>query len=268
MRASYVFSALAVVAMTSLGCGSSSTPAGNGGSGGGGDAAAGTGGTAGGGVGGTAGGGGSAGTGGMGGAGGTSILDCNLGTAADTCSRTERDTLNQCYATRCSAAENTCYGPAARMGTFAGVCKGFIECINNCGCGNPACALRCIPTYTAACMACQATIQSCRDTSMCVVPACAIRPDGGLTIPDGGLTIPDGGFPGLLDGGFTIPDGGFSGLFDGGAGTCTDLLSCCAAMTDVTARAQCNQQYALSQPYGDTVCGVVYQGHKAAGDCP
>jgi hypothetical protein len=121
--------------------------------------------------------------------------------------------------------------------------------------------------YTTDCIACQATIQTCQNTSMCVVPACAIRPDGGFTIPDGGFTIPDGGFT-IPDGGFTIPDGGFGGLFDGGVGTCTDLMSCCSAITDAAARAQCMQQYTFSQPLGDAVCGVVYQGHKAAGDCP
>ena len=260
MRASYAFSLLAVVAATSLACGSSSSPAADGGGGAGGDAPVTTGGTGGGGTGGTGGGGGGGGTGGMGGTGG-SIFDCNTGTATDPCSRAERTTLNQCYTSRCQTAYNTCYGPNARMGTFDGPCRAFIQCISNCGCGNVQCNLGCVPMYTNECMACQATIQTCQDTSNCVVPACAVRPDGGITIPDGG-------FGGLFDGGFTIPDGGFGGLFDGGGGTCANLMSCCAAITDPPTRTQCMQEYAVSQPYGDAVCGVLYQGHKAAGDCP
>jgi hypothetical protein len=266
MRASYLCSALAGVAMTSLACGSSGSPTADGGAGVGGDAPVSTGGTGGsGGVGGTGGSGGVGGTGGTGGTGGMNIFDCYTpGATTDTCSKTERQTLDSCYTNKCGTAYNTCYGAGARMGNFGGSCKGFIQCLSACGCGNVVCFAGCLPMYTGECMTCQTAIQTCQDTSGCVVPACAVRPDGGVSM------LPDGGFPGLPDGGFPgLPDGGFPGLPDGGlGGTCANLLTCCQAITDPGTQAACMGQYTSSVPYGDAVCGALYQGYKALGQCP
>jgi hypothetical protein len=286
MRARELICLTTVVGATGWGCGSSSSPALDAAGGAGGaDAPVATGGTGGGGSGGTGGAAGSGGTGGSGGAAGTdagSIFGCYTPgqTGADPCTKAERETLNNCYFSKCGAAFDACYGAGARMGSYGGACKGFIQCIATCGCGNLTCGLGCIPMYTTECMTCQANVESCQNSSGCVVPACAARPDGGAPgIPDGGFPgIPDGGFPGLFDGGFPgIPDGGFPGLFDGGfpglfdggtGGTCADLLMCCGAISDAAKKQACMMQYQFAMAVGDAACGLLYQGHKMAGDCP
>jgi hypothetical protein len=271
MRTSLVLSALTLITVGALACGSSSTPSVDGAGGSSTDApvstggAGGTGGTGTGGTGGMA----TGGTGGTGtgGTGGTSSVGC--GTGANTCTQAERNAWDQCVYPKCKTQYDSCYGAGALMGNFSGPCGTWIKCFNTCGCGL-ACLVTC-GAPPAECQSCAMAVDTCQNSSGCSRPACLQPPDAGLPNLDGGFQIPDGGFQ-IPDGGFQIPDGGFPDLGftlpDGGLGTCADLLTCCNAIADAQKKATCQQQYAASMSFGDFACGAAYRAHQLAGDCP
>jgi hypothetical protein len=277
MSSSRLLRAVVAVALSGLACGSSSSPGSDGGGGAGGaiDAPVGTGGT--GGTGGSGGTGGTGGTGGSGGAGGTGGsagmgLGC-VGAGTSRCSMAELDPWNQCVLAKCQTEFKACYGAGVQTGTFTGPCGTYVTCAAKCACGDLPCFLAC-GAPSAECQTCSGTVETCRNGSGCVKPACLQTPDGGP-----GVTF-DGSFPNLPDGfslpdGFNLPDGlpnlpdgALNGILDSGilSGTCTGLMSCCAAIASTTRKAQCEASYNMVKAFGDLACSAVYLQYKA--DCP
>jgi hypothetical protein len=247
MRASAAFVSIAfITGLAACPAGGDKTDAGGrndapSGTGGGGGTGGGSGGTGGGGSGGTGGGGG--------GGGGMASLGCGAGTGSTSCSNAELDTYNNCAYAACQTEFKNCYGAGVAMGNFSGPCGTFIGCTSKCGCTDIACFLAC-GTPSTACLTCSQAVETCRTGSSCTRPACLGRtPDAGTFRLDGGLFPFDGGLP--------------DGLF---GNTCADLMSCCAAISDPTKKAACQQQYTYLNG-NDSLCSAAYAVYRGAGDC-
>lgn len=134
------------------------------------------------------------------------------------CSKAELDTYNACIQNACKDPLTECYGPGYMSGKFSGACADFIGCINACDCNDTQCFLNC-PEPSAACNTCAAKLDTCGKT--CEEPAC-------------------------------MKMGG-----DTGGKTCSDLSTCCDAMTDEDEKQSCTS--ALGAADGnDTMCDAIY----------
>jgi hypothetical protein len=74
---------------------------------------------------------------------------------------------------------------------------------------------------------------------------------------------------GTTDGGAKA-DGANTGSAGAGGttgGTCADLAACCAATTDANFKSSCMMEYNQLKGLGDTYCGSVLTGYRAAGAC-
>jgi hypothetical protein len=192
-----------------------------------------------------------AGDGGSGGASGSGSGIKMCAPDNNTCTAAESKAYSDCVTTACDTQYKECLGPNYKSGSYSGACGTYVNCFNACPCNDTTCLLGCgLPD--AACQACLASFQTCSGT--CTEPAC---------YSTGGT-----GTGGRSGGGSGGSSGGGTGGSSGGGATCADLLACCDASTNATAKAICMMQYENIKNAGDATCAMYLPQLKAAMVCP
>lgn len=166
----------------------------------------------------------------------TSRLAC-AGGQQGSCKEADYQEYGTCIANKCDTQYKKCLGSNYAKGDWGGACGSWMGCIAKCSCGDTACTSKCgVPDST--CASCLLTdINGCVMTSGCKQPACA-----GSSTPVGMM------MPTMV------------------TGTCSDLQKCCSSLSG-TDKSDCMAGYDQAKAGGDTACGVVVSGLKAAGRC-
>lgn len=179
------------------------------------------------------GGGGGTGTGGGGGGGTGSGCGSSSGSSgSSSCTDQEINDYGSCVIGKCDPQLQKCYGPNYQSGSYAGLCGGFLTCMQGCACNDLGCYQKCQGQYTTECQSCLNEASACFES--CPKPKCmttSITSDAGTTTGK----------------------------------TCADLQTCCNAIADATKKNNCLSSYNAVKASGDALCNAAYAGYKS--DC-
>lgn len=154
------------------------------------------------------------------------------GCPAGQCDPAQVQAYGACITDACDAEYQTCYGPDYKSGTYSsGPCATYYTCLGKCRCGDNACLSGCgvAPSDCQLCIANKITY--CVSKSACVAPSCTSGP--------------------------------------GALGTCNDLATCCAAITNSTYKTLCDAELnGAKQQGGDIICDSFLKAFHSLKACP